>query len=114
MTRATEARVTDAARKRKEEDERIKAREEARLRRAFCETFATESGQKVLQWIMDSCSYQRPLLAVNPHTGEALNTSLYAEGRRTLYLRIRGFLRRDILDQVERGQEGTDEAELLT
>lgn len=117
MTRATDARLTEAQIKAKEIAEKQKEAESKKLQKAFCECFATESGKVVLKWLMDQCSYQRPLIAVNPQTGESLNTTLYAEGRRTLYLRVRKFLHRDILSQIEvDGLEGglVDSEDLLT
>jgi hypothetical protein len=114
MTRATDARMTEAEVKAREISEKQKAAEGKKLQKAFCECFATESGKIVLKWLMDQCSYQRPLIVANPQTGESLNTTLYAEGRRTLYLRMRKFLHRDILAQVELGgSEGGDGSEEL-
>lgn len=114
-TRASQQRLSPQTVEQQKENERIKLREQALLKQAFCETFATEHGKKVLKWMMEQCSYQRPIIVADPHTGESLNTTLYAEGRRTLYLRIRNYLHRDILSQVETGLEGADGSEdLLT
>lgn len=117
MTIANDKRRTEEQIAAAQVEEKRKLLEQKKIQKAFCECFATESGKTVLRWMMDQCNYQRPLIAANPQTGESLNTTLYAEGRRTLYLRIRKFLHRDILDQVEieRGSEGADGSEdLLT
>lgn len=114
MTRATDARLSDSKIAAKQLEEKQKLLEQEKIKRAFCECFATESGKTVLAWLMDQCSYQRPLIVANPATGESLNTTLYAEGRRTLYLRIRKFLHRDILAQVENDLRGSSDLELLT
>lgn len=116
MTRATDARLTEEQLKAKLLAEKQKEAEGKKLKKAFCECFATESGKTVLKWLMDQCSYQRPIIAANPQTGESLNTTLYTEGRRTLYLRIRKLLHRDILTQTELGwSEGAnDSEEILT
>lgn len=106
MTRATDARMTEAEVKARAIAEKQKEAEGKKLQKAFCECFATESGKVVLKWLCDQCSYQRPLIVANPATGESLNTTLYAEGRRTLYLRMRKMLHRDILAQVEVDSEG--------
>lgn len=114
MTRASDARLTPEQIAKIKQDEKQKEAEQKKLKRAVCECFATESGKITLAWLMDQCSFQRPLLTVNPQTGETLNTTLYAEGRRTLYLRLRKLLHRDILIQVEQDRlEGADDSEEL-
>jgi hypothetical protein len=116
MTRASDARLTDSQILERQKAEKEKQLKEKKLAKAFCECFATEAGKSVLEWLMEQCNYQRPLIVANPTTGESLNTTLYAEGRRTLYLRIRKFLHRDILSQVEQDSlEGGDgSGDLLT
>ena len=116
MTIASEKRLTEIERKKLEEEKKVQEREKARLKKAFCECFATESGKTVLKWIMEQCAYQTSEIVVNPQTGEINEkAALYNAIRRTLYTRIRKFLHRDILAQVEIGLEGADGSEdLLT
>lgn len=102
MTIATDKRLTELQLKAKLNAEEIKEKEKARLTRAFRECFASESGMIVLKWIMTQCCYQISEVSANPQTGEINEkASLYNAIRRTLYLRIRKFLHRDILSQVE-------------
>lgn len=116
MTIATNRRMTEEQQASKAAEEKAKLHEQAKLKKAMCECFATESGKFVLQWLMEQCGYQRPNVVADPSTGEGLNTTLYNEGRRALYLRLRKNLHRDILAQVEIGLDGgnDDGSELLT
>jgi hypothetical protein len=107
MTIATDKRLTELQLKAKLNAEEIKEKEKARLTRAFRECFASESGMIVLKWIMTQCCYQISEVSANPATGEINEkASLYNAIRRTLYIRIRKFLHRDILTQVEMDSEG--------
>lgn len=117
MTRASDARLTEEQLLQKQKDEKAKILEQKKLQKAFCECFATDSGKVVLKWIMNQCCYQISEVVANPATGEINEkASLYNTIRRTIYIRIRKFLHRDILAQVEIGSEGGDGSgeELLT
>jgi len=110
MSRATESRLTDQQVADKLHAEKIRAKAQMQLQKDMCETFATEHGKRVLTWLKDQCCYQISEITANPATGEINEkATLYNAIRRTLYMRLRKFLHRDILSQVEIGGLGGDD-----
>jgi len=81
--------------------------EEARSQKAACECFATESGQRVLLWLMKECGFLEPSCVLSPTTLEINKEStVYNEAKRDVYLRLRKLLRSrpDVLANVEINQ----------
>lgn len=108
--KATEARLSDSDRNAREARERLRHKQEAQLKRDLNETFSTPAGRRSLFWLMQICGYQRPSVVADPQSGEVvINSTVYNEARRNLYLTLRSFLTRQILTDVElRGTQSED------
>lgn len=79
-----------------------KNKDHEKLRQDFNEVFNTKAGQRVLSFLIKECGYQNPTTVFNPTTSEIVSSStLYQEARRTIYLRIRQFIKPEILRIVE-------------
>lgn len=78
--------------------------EQLRTVKAACECFGTDSGKRVLLWLMDQCGFVDNHIPVDQQTGAVIKENIvYNEARRALYLDIRKLLasRPDILSEVE-------------
>lgn len=74
-----------------------------KLKTLFLQVFNNEPGFTVLHYIMNElCGYQFTNIVNNAETRELLlNSMLFNEAKRDVWLRIRRFLSKDILKRVE-------------
>jgi len=77
------------------------------------QTFASDHGKRTLRYILDLCGYQKYSTSADPESGEInVQATIYNEARRNLYLKLRSFLKREILMDVENKGLSIDEEEL--
>ena len=102
-------RAKEALERKKARDKRLAKikSEENRTIKAALECFSTDSGKRVLLYLMRECGYQSPSTVLDPKTLEVKKEStVYNEARRDIYLRLRSMLKADpeILIDVEINQ----------
>jgi hypothetical protein len=96
-----EARNPEKTRQQKEAIERAKKEFES-LKRDFNSVFASDGGVRVLNYIAKTCGFFGSSIVANPATGEInVQSTLYNDARRTVYLELRKMLRDDIVGQAE-------------
>lgn len=93
--------------KKQQDFEKKRKADSAALTRAMNMTFSSSEGHEVLRWLMSCCGYQKRSVVYDPQTQEvSMQSTVYNEGRRDLYVDLRKFLRAEILIPVEiRGEE---------
>jgi hypothetical protein len=87
---------------------KTKAVEEAKLKRDkilaadMRKVFGSAEGQNVLRWMMVECGYQSQSVVADKQTQEIyVDSTIYNEARRNLYLQIRQYLTPKVLLSVE-------------
>lgn len=86
----------------KEAMEKKRADQVAQLRRDFNEVFGTPAGKNVLRQIMHTSGFLKSDVVAEPDSGKLLvKSSLYNMAFRNFYLKIRAYIRPDILRDVE-------------
>ncbi len=69
----------------------------------------TPEGKHLFRFLLDFCHFHRPVLTTNPKTGDInLQTTSYLEGRRSLYLDLRKYIKPKFLKEIE-FEEGEEE-----
>lgn len=88
--------------KQREEFQKQQEQEYLKLFSDFNAVFASEEGKRVLQWIMTECGYQESESVLNSETKEiAALSTIHNSALRSFYLRMRRFIKPDILIDVE-------------
>lgn len=82
--------------------EQRKTEAQKRLEEAFNTVASTESGKTVLQWIMRESGFQDLNASVDPTRGLLINSLVYNEGRRSVYVGMRQFIDPDLLSAIEK------------
>lgn len=114
MSKALDARLTDADRENKIVADKLRHKKQSQLNRDLNTTFGTGAGTQVLKYIKSLAGYQQPNIVVDPNTGEVFPKSLlYNEARRAMYLTLRKTLSRDILIAVEIDEPKDDGLDLF-
>lgn len=107
----SQRRDPNAEQKKQENKEQIR-KQRIQLMRDLSETFSTTAGRRTLRFLMEQCGYQKYNTFENGETGDLLVQSmLFNEARRGLYLDLRQFIPQEILIAVENQGLGDDPEE---
>lgn len=80
-----------------------------RIKQAFARVAATEAGRDVLTFLMQECGFKKQSVVVHAATMDVnINSTLYNEARRGLYLAIRKFIPPKYLNLIEKEPESDD------
>jgi len=102
MNKPSHFRQTDEEKEQQEREKAEKRDKAKQIHKDINETFATPSGMRTLRWMMNLCGYQRSSVVVDPTSGEVqINSTVYNEARRVLYLNIRQPIKQSTLRLVE-------------
>ncbi len=86
----------------KKEIEEYRRSAERKLTSDMRKIFGNAEGQNVLRWIMGECGFQSQSVVADKKTQKIyIDSTVYNEARRNLYLQIRGRLPAKILFPVE-------------
>lgn len=83
------------------EKKNIVAKQVEQNREAFNRLFQTEDGKIIFKWLYDRCGFSLPS-AVVTKDGLELNSIIYNESRRNLYLDLRDYIHKDLLSELEK------------
>ena len=103
----SEDRQSDKAQSResKKQPKTIEDKEFLRLQQAYKRILRNSDGLLVFRDIMQQCGFQAPSVVANPQTGEIyIDSTVYNEARRNLWLDLRKKMPIDRLVLVEYGQ----------
>lgn len=82
--------------------EEAKQKRDRQLASDMRKIFGSAEGQNVLRWLMVECGYQRPSVVADKTTQQIyIDSTVYNEGRRNVWLQIRRYLTPKILIPVE-------------
>ncbi len=87
---------------RQKEKQKEVNKERQLMREDFAQTFGTEHGKRVLEYIYKECGFSLSVAAFNQAQQEISPlATLYNEGRRSIYLNIREHLNKDLAGEIE-------------
>ncbi len=90
---------------------RLIQKQKAQLRRDMAETFSSPAGRRSLRWLMEAGGYQKPNAIENQDGEMQIQSMLYNEARRGMYLALRQYIPLETLIAVENKGLGDDPAE---
>ena len=113
-TRASQTRLTETEKTSEQIQKEIDQSRRKQAVKDLNETFSSSSGLRTLRFLMELCGYQKPSVVADPQSGEIqINSTVYNEARRNIYLTLRKCLKQDILIPVENHGLSNDDPETL-
>jgi len=93
--------IYDKAKARREARQAV-SNTEPRILGSINRTFATEDGKRTLRWIAEQCHWFTTTTAINPQTGEIMDslTSYFAQ-RQDFYRELRALIDVEVLKDIE-------------
>ncbi len=84
-----------------------------RLLSAVARITSKEDGRTLIRWLMKQCGFTSSSVVVNPETSEvALQSTLYNEVRRGVYLELRNMIPKKQLMKIEFNLENDDDVDV--